>query len=89
MSLHRAVLLTRDYIEPDGTVVPIVKDEVPIGAEYIVDMSKRIPRQQVYNAIVRRWFEFEMVWITSPRHVNDPGGVLPAFLLDIDEGPLL
>lgn len=56
MSLHRATLITRDYIAEDGTVIDIIKDEVPLGTEYVVDVQRRFAPQKMYNTRLQRWF---------------------------------
>jgi hypothetical protein len=85
MTLHRAVLRTRDYVEPDGTVVPMIKDEVPIGSEYLVDAAVRLPVARCYNTAVGREFALPVVWAACA--ATGAAGALPSCVLDIDEGP--
>lgn len=87
MTIHKAVLRTRDYVAGDGAVVPMVKDDVPLGAEYLVHAGHPMAgRKKLYNTRLCKWVEMEVVWVTSPRFANDPGGLLCAQVLEIDEG---
>jgi len=87
--IHRAKLRTRDYVDKDGTTVQVITSAVPIGADYLVDASCRIPPQPMYNEDLRRTFEgVEVVWCRGLHHGdNDAGGILPSQVLDIDEAP--
>jgi hypothetical protein len=86
---HRAVLKTRDYVHGDGTVVPAMRETVPLGKEYVVHAGHPAAgRRPLRNRIVQRTFDVELVWVTDPSVPDDAGGLMMAQLLDIDEGPM-
>jgi hypothetical protein len=58
---------------------------VPIGAEYLIDMTVQLPIAHCYNTAVGREFDFPVVWATCA--VTGAAGALPSCVLDIDEGP--
>lgn len=78
MSMHRAVLVAKEI---DG--VPIMKDYVPIGQEFMVDLSTR-RRRAMYNTEVQRLMELDMAMAKNITTGNN--GLLPLCIFEIDEG---
>jgi hypothetical protein len=88
MAIHRARLRTRDYVTDTGTEFPVVYDHVPLGRVYLVHtthpLNGKIMQQEFGSVVV----EFSTVWVTTLDHSNDPGGLMCAQVLDIDEAPV-
>jgi hypothetical protein len=85
MTIHRAKLRSHDYTAEDGTVVPMVFDDIPIGTDYLVHMGHPgSGLKKMFNRDLLRTFEVNHVWVETP----DGVGLFPAQCLDIDEAPL-
>lgn len=85
MSLHRARLKSRDYIAEDGTIIPMIRDEVPLGTEYVVDASRRFAPQKMYNTRLQRCFWVKMIYVRRVDKSDSGWGLLPAAVFDIDD----
>lgn len=81
MSLHRAVLVRHAHDD-----IPLVRDDVPLGEEYLVDTSVPPQRLCCYDHDLNREYTLYYVWVTSATERDF--GLLPAVVLEIDEGPM-
>lgn len=78
-TLHRAKLIAHDF---DG--IPLMRDDIPLGKEYIVDVASK-QKILAFNSTVNKHYTFE--WISTYK-VNGQldGGLLPTCILEIEEG---
>jgi len=74
MSLHRAILVRKDL----HGILGIVKDHIPLGGSYVVDMSWRSKSQLINGTWV------EMVHVTG----GSGAGMAPMALYEIEEGEI-
>lgn len=87
MNLQRAVLRTKS-MEIDGRQVQVVSDKCVVGSPWLVDVSWDLKPQAMYCGELRQWVEDVPVVFVRHADRDDPGGVLPACLFDIDEAPM-
>lgn len=79
MSLHRAKLIAHSLVL-DGVEVSLVKDDVTLGKEYIVDTARKLRNNAFYSTIHQRSFKTDWIWIGSQ------DGWFALNVLEVDEG---